>query len=101
MIDYATDWRGAGACLAADPDLFFPLGGAGTASAPDTSRALRICDECPVKRECLDFAMQTREAEGIWGGTTAEERVRVLRSRAITRPATTRGRASRRVRNSR
>jgi WhiB family redox-sensing transcriptional regulator len=100
MIDYATDWRAAGACLAADPDLFFPLG-AGSASVPDTSRALRICGECPVKRECLEFAMRTREAEGIWGGTTPEERVRVLRSRAVTRPATTRGRVSRRVRNSR
>jgi WhiB family redox-sensing transcriptional regulator len=100
MIDYATDWRAAGACLAADPDLFFPLG-ASTAAGPDTSRALRICDECPVKRECLEFAMRTHEAEGIWGGTTPEERVRVLRSRATTRPATTRGRVSRRVRSSR
>lgn len=97
MIDYATDWRAAGACLAADPDLFFPLGGA--AAAPDTSRALRICDGCPVKRECLEFAMQTGEAEGIWGGTTPEERVRVLRGRSSPRPAKTRGRSGRLARS--
>jgi WhiB family redox-sensing transcriptional regulator len=100
MIDHATDWRAAGACLAADPDLFFPLG-AGTAAAPDTSRALRICDECPVKEQCLEFAMRTHEAEGIWGGTTPEERVRVLRGRGNPRPAMTRGRPARRVRSSR
>jgi WhiB family redox-sensing transcriptional regulator len=100
MTDYPTDWRAAGACLAADPELFFPLG-AGTAAAPDTSRALRICDGCPVKRQCLEFAMQTNEAEGIWGGTTPEERVRVLRGRRPPRPAKTRGRGGRRARSSR
>jgi WhiB family transcriptional regulator, redox-sensing transcriptional regulator len=80
MIDYATDWREAGACLAADPDLFFPVA-VGTAADKETTRALRICDGCPVKRQCLDFAMRTGEASGIWGGTTPEERVRVLRAR--------------------
>ena len=80
MIEYATDWREAGACLAADPDLFFPVA-AGTADGPETTRALRICDDCQVKRQCLDFAMRHGEANGIWGGTTPEERTRVLRER--------------------
>jgi WhiB family redox-sensing transcriptional regulator len=80
MTDYATDWREAGACLAADPDLFFPVA-VGTAAGDETTRALRICDGCPVKRQCLDFAMRTGEASGIWGGTTPEERIRVLRAR--------------------
>jgi WhiB family redox-sensing transcriptional regulator len=73
MIDYSMDWRKAGACLAADPDLFFPVA-AGTAASQESSRALSLCDGCPVKRQCLDFAMQTGEANGIWGGTTPEER---------------------------
>ncbi|HEX3712942.1 MAG TPA: WhiB family transcriptional regulator [Trebonia sp.] len=80
MTEYATDWREAGACLAADPDLFFPIG-AGSASGTETTRALRICDGCPVKRQCLEFAMRNGEANGIWGGTTPEERIRVLRGR--------------------
>jgi WhiB family transcriptional regulator, redox-sensing transcriptional regulator len=80
MIEYATDWRAAGACLTADPDLFFPVA-VSTAASPQVSLALRICDGCRVKQQCLDFAMRTRESAGIWGGTTAEERIRVLRAR--------------------
>jgi WhiB family redox-sensing transcriptional regulator len=80
MIEYATDWRAAGACLTADPDLFFPVA-VGAAASPQVSRALLICDGCRVKDQCLDFAMRTREPAGIWGGTTPEERIRVLRAR--------------------
>jgi WhiB family transcriptional regulator, redox-sensing transcriptional regulator len=80
MIEYAADWRAAGACRTADPDLFFPVAVGGAASA-QVSRALRICGDCRVRQECLDFAMRTREQVGIWGGTTPEERLRVLRAR--------------------
>jgi WhiB family redox-sensing transcriptional regulator len=77
MIDYAMDWRKAGACLAADPDLFFPVA-VGVTAGQESSRALSMCDGCPVKRQCLDYAIQTGEANGIWGGTTPEERIRVV-----------------------
>jgi WhiB family redox-sensing transcriptional regulator len=80
MTEYAADWRAAGACRTADPDLFFPVA-AGTAATPQVSRALQICGGCQVKQECLDFAMRTREPVGIWGGTTPEERIRALRAR--------------------
>jgi WhiB family redox-sensing transcriptional regulator len=85
MIEYDTDWRADGACLAADPDLFFPIA-VGTAAGQETSRALSICDGCQVKRQCLEFAMRTGEANGIWGGTTPEERIHVLRGRRDRRP---------------
>ena len=85
MIEYATNWRAASACLTADPDLFFPIA-AGTALNKQVSRALLICDGCPVRRQCLDFAMQTGEKDGIWGGTTPEERTRARRARS-RRPA--------------
>jgi WhiB family redox-sensing transcriptional regulator len=80
MIEYATDWRAAGACRTADPDLFFPVA-VGAAASAQVSRALLICGGCLVKDQCLDFAMRTREPAGIWGGTTPEERIRVLRAR--------------------
>jgi WhiB family transcriptional regulator, redox-sensing transcriptional regulator len=80
MIEYATDWRTAGACLTADPDLFFPVA-AGTVASGQVAQALRICAACPVRRQCLDFAMRTRELAGIWGGTTPEQRIRELRAR--------------------
>ena len=80
MIEYAANWRAASACLTADPDLFFPFA-AGTAFNQQVSRALLICADCPVRQQCLDFAMQTGEKDGIWGGTTPEERIRARRAR--------------------
>lgn len=85
MAEYSPGgWRAAGACVAADPDLFFPISPAGK-NARQISRAREICGGCRVRRECLEFAMRTREAEGIWGGTTPEERVRARREEAARR----------------
>jgi WhiB family transcriptional regulator, redox-sensing transcriptional regulator len=78
MTHHATDWREAGACLSADPELFFPIGSSGP-SAGQVSSALRVCATCGVRQQCLDFAMQMNEADGIWGGTTPEERIRARR----------------------
>ena len=78
MTDYATEWRAASACLSADPELFFPIA-QGSAADRQISTALRVCAGCAVRQQCLDFAMQTGEAHGIWGGTTADERIRARR----------------------
>ena len=83
MTDYATEWRAASACLSADPELFFPIA-QGSAADRQISTALRVCAGCPVRQQCLDFAIQTGEAHGIWGGTTADERIRARR-RAMRR----------------
>ena len=80
MIEYASNWRAASACLNADPDLFFPVA-VGNAVSKQVSRALRLCQECTVRQHCLDFALQTGEKDGIWGGTTPEERIRARRAR--------------------
>jgi WhiB family redox-sensing transcriptional regulator len=84
MTEYATNWRVTGACRSADPDLFFPI-----AEVPATERqvrlAQRICAGCAVRQQCLDFAMRTGEAYGIWGGTTPAERIRVRRARTERR----------------
>lgn len=78
MTTYATDWRAAGACLSADPDLFFPIS-KGAVTDQQVTVALSVCAGCPVREQCLDFAMQTAEVNGIWGGTTPEERIRARR----------------------
>jgi len=62
-----------GACRSAEPELFFPLSAAGPAVA-QVAAAKAICRGCPVRAECLDYAMQTAQDHGIWGGTTEEER---------------------------
>ena len=76
MTDYATDWRAAGACRSADPDLFFPI----ATGVVAVRKALRICAGCGVRQQCLDFAMRNGEMNGVWGGTTAEERIRARRA---------------------
>jgi WhiB family redox-sensing transcriptional regulator len=79
MIEYASDWRAASACRDADLDMFFPV----AATSTQVSRALRICQGCAVRQQCLDFALRSGEKDGIWGGTTPEDRVRARR--ALTR----------------
>ena len=77
-IGTATNWRSAGACLSADPDLFFPISSTGPAER-QRARAKTICAGCPVRRECLEFALSHNQIYGIWGGTTAEDRQRERR----------------------
>lgn len=71
-------WRSAGACLSADPDLFFPISTKGPAEK-QIARAKLICARCAVRQECLNFALTHDQTHGIWGGTTAEERQRARR----------------------
>lgn len=79
MIEYPTNWRAASACLNTDPDVFFPVA-VGAAASEQTSLALRICRGCQVRQQCLDFAVRSGEKDGIWGGTTPEERIRARRA---------------------
>jgi len=67
------DWRSAAACRSADPELFFPISAFGQA-LEQVAEAKAICARCPVRRQCLAFALRTRQAHGIWGGLTEEER---------------------------
>lgn len=84
MLPYRTDWLEAGACVNADPDLFFPVA-AGEAGARQAARAQRICERCQVQRECLEYAMANSQMHGIWGGTTPEDRIRARRQRSDRR----------------
>lgn len=61
-------WESQGACKGQDPKLFFPDRGV------SSSVAKAICKECPVKQECLDFALTHNIDFGIWGGTSARQR---------------------------
>jgi WhiB family transcriptional regulator, redox-sensing transcriptional regulator len=77
--DEAADWRSQGACLSADPDLFFPISPGG-ASQRQVRRAKAVCATCPVQAECLAFAVETRQVHGVWGGLGEEELARLRRS---------------------
>jgi WhiB family transcriptional regulator, redox-sensing transcriptional regulator len=91
------DWWESAACLEADPELFFPVAANGPAM-DEIARAKEVCAECRVRRQCLQFALATRQMHGVWGGTTEDERQLHVRRereqrdpRARTRPG--RGRA--------
>jgi WhiB family transcriptional regulator, redox-sensing transcriptional regulator len=74
------NWRSSGACRSADPDLFFPIARSGP-SERQIARAKTICAGCPVRQECLEFALSHEQTYGIWGGTTVEDRQRDRRRR--------------------
>ncbi|MFI2205690.1 WhiB family transcriptional regulator [Streptomyces sp. NPDC020192] len=78
------NWRDHAACRHVDPDLFFPVGTTGPALV-QTERAKAVCGTCPAREPCLDWALETGQSTGIWGGTTETER-RTLRRRAHSRP---------------
>jgi WhiB family transcriptional regulator, redox-sensing transcriptional regulator len=69
------------ACQAAEPELFFPVSAAGPAVA-QVLAAKAVCRACPVRAECLSYAVQTAQEHGIWGGTTEEERRLARRGQA-------------------
>jgi WhiB family transcriptional regulator, redox-sensing transcriptional regulator len=77
------NWRSAAACRSADPELFFPISAFGQA-LEQAAEAKAICVSCHVRRQCLTFALRTRQAHGIWGGMTEEERAFMSRPRSRT-----------------
>lgn len=81
------DWRFEAACLKQDPELFFPIGDAGPA-VDQIEKAKAVCRTCPVMAECLEWALETGQDFGVWGGLSEAERlaVRRRRSRAAVSP---------------
>ena len=61
-------WRMDAACAEVDPELWFPEQG------DPAIAAKRICVGCPVRRECLAFALRVNERSGVWGGLSTVER---------------------------
>lgn len=57
-----------------DPDLWFPLHDSGR----EYRHAVRICRGCPVRIDCLHYALSVERGDatihGVWGGFTAEQR---------------------------
>jgi WhiB family redox-sensing transcriptional regulator len=70
-----TSWRDLAACREAPEVDFFP--------SPEDEvaigRAKAVCGACPVAGECLEYALETRQSDGIWGGHTPRERVKLRR----------------------
>jgi WhiB family redox-sensing transcriptional regulator len=76
--DNETAWMADGNCRHHPPTTFFPSDGVGV------DRARKICATCPVKAQCLDYALENRIDHGVWGGTSERERRRILKRRRLT-----------------
>ncbi|MCU0267363.1 MAG: WhiB family transcriptional regulator [Acidimicrobiales bacterium] len=71
-----------GNCRHEPPATFFPSDGVGVEVAK------KICETCPVKEPCLEYALYYRIDHGVWGGASERQRRRLLKQRRLTvRPA--------------
>lgn len=64
----APAWTEQALCAQTDPDEFFPEKGG------STRQAVAICRRCPVREQCLDYALEHGERFGIWGGVSERDR---------------------------
>ena len=71
-----TDWRELSACRDSDPDLFFPIGSTGSA-VDQIEKATAICGACSVREACLQYAFETNQEAGVWGGFAEDDRRRL------------------------
>jgi len=74
-----SNWMKRAACAPAyvDPEIFHPM----DHDQETRQRARRVCARCPVKSECLEDAIATKDAFGIRGGMTAPQRARLAQQR--------------------
>ena len=70
------DWRERSLCAQTDPEAFHPEKGG------STREAKKVCLNCEVREECLQWALDNDERYGIWGGMSERER-RKLKKRAV------------------
>ena len=78
------DWQDRALCRGANADLFFAPHHLEKKEERDAreAQAKAVCARCPVRQECLEFALAVREPHGIWGGLNETERRRLLTKRA-------------------
>lgn len=76
LRDSGQAWRKRSACADPDidPDIFHSKG-------LETQKAKEVCSRCEVSQKCLNWALETQERFGIYGGMTARERKALLRKR--------------------
>lgn len=76
-------WQHRAACLKEDPELFFPIGNTGPARL-QIEEAKQVCRRCDVREMCLEWALESGQDHGVWGGMSEDER-RALKRRTTRR----------------
>lgn len=78
---YTGHWREHASCRNYDPELFFPIAGRGSEPyVKQVAEAKTVCSFCPVREQCLNFAME-RIQTGVAGGLDEFERAALRRAR--------------------
>ncbi|MFE5842009.1 WhiB family transcriptional regulator [Streptomyces niveus] len=85
VVPAGTDWRLAAVCCDEDPELFYPIGNTGPALV-QIEEAKAVCRRCPVREQCLQWALENGQDHGVWGGLSVDER-RARRRRAARQRA--------------
>lgn len=80
-------WMDQAICPETDPELFHPET-AGHAYIVREAKA--VCARCPVRDECLEYALAIDERWGIWGGLLPSERDRLRPKKPKHDPVCTR-----------
>lgn len=62
-----------GSCSSLETEWWFPKHAQKKEDLENTKRAVAICRECPIRKDCLEYAI-IWEAYGIWGGFTEKQR---------------------------
>lgn len=70
------EWRELAACKDSEPNLFFPIGTTGPA-VEQIAEAKMVCMSCSIQEECLQYALETNQEAGLWGGYAEDERRRL------------------------
>ncbi|MEW2294382.1 WhiB family transcriptional regulator [Streptomyces sp. NPDC006743] len=65
------EWAVRGACRGSAEQMF--------AEGAAQNGAKSVCYRCPVRMECLSYALDQRMEHGVWGGMTERERRALLR----------------------
>lgn len=77
-------WRDDAICSQTDPEAFFPEKGGSTKEPKKICNGSETSDPCPVRAECLQYALDHDERFGIWGGLSERERRRLKRGIDVT-----------------
>ena len=66
-------WMDKAACRGADSSIFMPSN-RGPFDPVKKAEALSYCNRCPVRAECIDYALSFDITIGIYGGLTQQQR---------------------------
>lgn len=69
-LDFDAPWRQNAACRDSEYEMFFPP----PENAAKVKMAALICEECVVKDDCLEYALETNQEFGVWGGLSEGDR---------------------------